>query len=118
MPEFSVMPDAAAWQAFGGVCLIIMFLGAAKVGLRRLGYLPPVAPVAPVAAAGEAAAGDPIRERVRKTEEELVKMRILMAEEYVRRDDYVSSQSRTIGLLEAHSVMLARMEERIAGMRQ
>lgn len=115
MPEFSVMPDAAAWQAFGGVCLIIMFLGAAKVGLRRLGWLPPVAPVA---RADQAAADDPVLERVRKTEEELVKMRILMAEEYVRRDDYVSSQSRTIGLLEAHSVMLARMEERIAGMRQ
>ena len=106
------MPDAEAWQSFAGVVGVVFFLGAAVVGLRRLGLLGPRAAAsapAPATPAPDAAA----LECIADLESELAKLRLCMAENYVRRDDYITNQSRVIGLLEAHSVMLGRLEERI-----
>jgi len=51
--------------------------------------------------------------RVKALEDAIAELRLCMAENYVRRDDYITNQSRVIGLLETHSVMLGRLEERI-----
>lgn len=105
------MPDASAWESFAGVVAVLVFLGAGVVALRRMGLLG--ARPAASAPASTRAERKPLDQRVDEVEEELRAMRLLMAENYVRRDDYITNESRVIGLLESHSVMLARLEERI-----
>ena len=61
---------------------------------------------------GGPAEGD-LADRVAGLERGLGDLRLHVAENYVRRDDYIPNESRVIGLLETHSVMLARLEERI-----
>lgn len=100
------MPTVEAWQAFGGVGAVLIFLGALAFALKRLGIIR-----AQDAGKGEA------EERVAKLERELAALRLHIAENFVRRDDYVTNQSRVIGLLETHSVMLARLEERIGAIK-
>ena len=53
------------------------------------------------------------KKRVGDLETALSDLRVNLAECYVRRDDHVTVQSRVIGLLESHSVALARLETRI-----
>ena len=103
------MPGAEAWEAFAGVVGVIIFLGAAVVGLRRLGFLGGKAAASAQAPAPDAA----LVARVKALEDAIAALRLCMAENYVRRDDYITNQSRVIGLLETHSVMLGRLEERI-----
>ena len=105
------MPDAEAWQSFAGVLGVVIFLGAGVMGLRRLGFLggrPAASAPAPAPEADTA-----LQARVAALESEIARLRLCMAENYVRRDDYITNQSRMIGLLESHSVMLGRLEERI-----
>ena len=105
------MPGAEAWEAFAGVVGVVIFLGAAVVGLRRLGFLGGKA-----GASAQAPAPAPdaaLVARVKALEDAIAEQRLCMAENYVRRDDYITNQSRVIGLLETHSVMLGRLEERI-----
>ena len=111
------MPDPAAWQAFGGVLAVLILLGAAMVALRRLGIIrqPASPPAAADGGPGCRNVKDDLTDRVHKLERELDAFRLHVAESYLRRDDYIASQSRVIGLLEAHGVMLARLEERIGG---
>ena len=103
------MPGAEAWQAFGGVVAIVIFLGAGVVGLRRIGILGGGAKPVPAASDADKAG------HVSRTELEraIADLRLHVSENYVRRDDYIPNESRVIGLLENHSVMLARLEERI-----
>ena len=102
-------PDPAAWQAFGGVVAVIVFLAGAYGALRRLGI---------VGAPSEAEQANPGYDvRLATLEHEHTEFRLFVSENYVRRDDYITSQSRVIGLLETHSVTLARLEERIGAMR-
>ena len=103
------MPGAEAWQAFGGVVAVLIFLGAGVVALRRLGILGGGAKAAAAANGGDKA------DHVSKAEleQKVADLRLHLAENYVRRDDYIRNQSQMIGLLESHSVMLARLEERI-----
>ena len=54
-------------------------------------------------------------EQIQGLRHEISDLRLHIAEGYVRRDDYIRNQSQMIGLLESHSVMLARLEERIGG---
>ena len=103
------MPGAEAWQAFGGVVAVLIFLGAGVIALRRLGFLG----ARPVASTPAPAPDTALQKRVAALESELANLRLCMAENYVRRDDYITNQSRVIGLLEAHSVMLGRLDERI-----
>ncbi|MDE0718463.1 MAG: hypothetical protein OXH64_11055 [Rhodospirillaceae bacterium] len=112
------MPDPAAWQAFAGVLGVLILLGAAAVALKRLGIIRPPAAQPPAAADGGPGCHnvkDDLTERVHKLERELDAFRLHVAESYLRREDYISAQSRIIGLLESHGVMLARLEERIGG---
>ena len=109
------MPDAGAWESFAGIAGVIIFLGAAVVALRRLGLLgsrpaasAPATAKPPTPAFDEATLG-----RIKELEDSVAELRLCMAENYVRRDDYITNQSRVIGLLENHSVMLGRLEERI-----
>ncbi|MCY4407656.1 MAG: hypothetical protein OXC15_14900 [Rhodospirillaceae bacterium] len=113
------MPGPEAWQAFGGVLVVVIFLGAAAVGARRLGLLGarPAASAPAPAPAPAPEADTALPGRVAALESEIANLRLCMAENYVRRDDYITNQSRMIGLLESHSVMLGRLEERI-GARQ
>lgn len=107
------MPDAAAWQAFGGVVAVLVFLSAGYAALRRLGVLggrsaasPETEPASPASNA----------ERIYVLEQGLANLRLHVAENYVRRDDWVPAESRVVGLLEAHSAMLARLDERTEAM--
>lgn len=106
-------PDPAAFQAFASVVAVVIFLGAGYGAFRKLGILaprhPPPAPEQP--------SPDANAERIGALEREQSAFRLFIAENYVRRDDYVTNQSRVIGLLETHSVMLARLEERIGAMK-
>ena len=101
------MIETEAWQAFGGVLSVLILLGGATLALRRLGIL----------RSGDTAsgAGQNRDARVDAVETGLSDLRLHIAEHYVRRDDYVINESRVIGLLEHHSIMLARLEERIGG---
>ena len=102
------MPGAEAWQAFAGVVGVLIFLSGGAVALRRLGVLGPKPQPA-----GKEGGEEKWAERLSGLEKEIACLKLHMAENYVRRDDYVTSESRVIGLLETHSVMLARLEERI-----
>lgn len=102
------MPGPEAWQAFGGAVTVLIFLGAGAFALRRLGLVGAPKPAAVPAADSR------FEERLAELERKHNDFRLCIAENYVRRDDYVSSQSRVIGLLESHGQMLARLEERIA----
>lgn len=109
------MPDAGAWESFAGVAGVVIFLGAAVVGLRRLGLLggrPATSAQANPPTPAQAADKEALA-RVEAVEKALADLRLCIAENYVRRDDYITNESRVIGLLENHSVMLARLEERI-----
>jgi len=106
------MPGAEAWQAFGGVVTVLIFLGGGAFALKRLGIVGARAAAAP--ACGGPAEGD-LADRVVGLERGLGDLRLHVAENYVRRDDYIPNESRVIGLLEKHSIMLARLEERIGG---
>ena len=98
------MIEPEAWQAFGGVLSVLILLGGGALALRRLGFL----------GAGQAADG---AAPLRQIEKDLQALRLHIAEHYVRRDDWITTQSRVIGLLEAHSIALARLEERARGER-
>ncbi len=107
------MPGAEAWQAFGGVVTVLIFLGGGAFALKRLGIVGARAAAAAPARGGPAE-GD-LADRVVGLERGLGDLRLHVAENYVRRDDYIPNESRVIGLLETHGVMLARLEERIGG---
>lgn len=127
------MPSSEAWQAFAGVGGVIIFLGGLAFALRRLGIVPPAKAAAPTPAPAPApsgltdfditalrahlAEGPHLNEKVAALERELATMRLHLAENFVRRDDYVTNQSRVIGMLEGHGAMLARLEERIGAMK-
>ena len=116
------MPDAAAWEAFAGLGGVLIFLGGVAFALRRLGILRPPQGAAPAAAPAETPGGDDecadLRRRMRELERGLADLRLHCAETYLSRHDYVTTQSRIIGLLESHSVLLARLEERIEALKQ
>ena len=101
------MPGVEDWQAFGGVVTVLIFLGGGAFALKRLGIIGGAAP------RSASAVSSPV-EFVSKDEVErrFSELRLYVAENYVRRDDYITNESRVIGLLEKHSVLLARLDER------
>lgn len=107
------MPGPEAWQAFAGVVGILIFLGAGTVALKRLGIIGSPAPAAAPAPAECGSVEKSLVDRVHALERELDAFKLHVSESCVRRDDYITSQSRIIGLLETHSAMLARLEERV-----
>lgn len=110
------MPDASAWESFAGVVAILIFLGGGAVALRRLGVLGGTAKQAAPAQGGNCGTvKEDVTERVHRLERELDAFRLHVAENFVRRDDYITNESRVVGMLEAHTAMLARLEERIGG---
>ncbi|WP_420585801.1 hypothetical protein [Ruegeria sp.] len=102
------MPGPEAWEAAAGVGAVLIFISAVVMALRRMGVpgTSQTTPAAPKAA--ETQGGD-----LHALEREIDALRLHVAEHYVRREDYVSNQSRIIGMLESHSTTLARLEERI-----
>ena len=109
------MPEMEAWQAFAGICSVIIFLGSVAFALKRLGVIR-MPEAKPAEAAPDKTA---FEQKVADLEREMAALRLHLAENFVRRDDYVISESRVIGLLETHSVMLARLErlERIGAIK-
>ena len=107
------LPDANAWEAFAGVVGVFMFLSAAVFVMRRVAGL--FRPATAAAPPSPAPPGDDLRdlkETVARQGRELADMRLSLAEHYLRRDDWVPTMSRVLGMLEQHSVALARLEER------
>ena len=96
------MIDPASWQAFGGAAVVVVLLGALALALQRLGILRPGAAASPAAQAG----------RIADMERDLAALRLHVAEHYISRDDWVLMTSRVIGMLEDHTRMLARLDER------
>ena len=112
------MPTPEAWQAFAGLGAVIIFLGAVFFGLQRLGLIKPKAATPAAPASAPPADKEPgLAEKVAALERELAALRLHVAEHYVRRDDYITNQSRVVGMLEHHGVMLARLEERMGAMK-
>ena len=107
------MPDPAAWQSFAGVVGVLIFLGSGAFALKRLGILGSRPAAAAQASTPPPPADEKLRGRMDVAERAIADVRLCIAENYVRRDDYIMNESRVIGLLENHSVMLARLEERI-----
>ena len=109
------MPEAEAWQSFAGVGGVIIFLGGLVFALRRLGIIrsPAAAAPSPAPAGNCGSVEQSLTDRVHKLERELDAFKLHVAENYVRRDDYITAESRVIGMLEKHSAMLARLDERI-----
>ena len=99
------MPGPEAWQAFGGVAVVVVLLGALAVALQRLGVLRPRAGAAKPAAGAD---GD----RLDRLERDLTTLRLGLAETYVRRDDYVPQLSLILAKLDAQAALLARLDER------
>ena len=108
------MPTGDAWQTFGSVAGVIIFLGGLVFALKRLGIIR--APGAPAAASASAAPPKPetsaLEERVGALEKDLSTLRLRMAEHYISREDWVPMASRVIGMLEQHTALLARLDER------
>jgi len=101
------MPDAQGWEAFASVGGVIIFLGGLVFALRRLGVIR-----APSATPAPAPQGKTLEARVTELEKGLSGFRACIAENYVRRDEFVTNQSRIIGHLEVHGAILTRLEER------
>lgn len=97
------MIGADAWQAFGGLAAVIILLGSLALALRRLGVV-----------AGPAAGNDAANtaDRLEVVERDMAALRLHVAEDYISRDDWVLMTSRVIGMLEDHTRMLARLDER------
>lgn len=99
--------EISAWIAKGVISCVIVSLGFAVRGLfsrlreaeARIVAIEKTPP--PCDAAG------------REAKAELQDFKLCVAEHYVRRDDYITTQSRIMGLQEAHGIALARLEERI-----
>ena len=106
-----MMPDASAWEAAAGVGGVVIFISTVVYALRRLGIGARPASAAPTAAPASDALAE-LKETVARLERELADNRLTLAEHYLRRDDWVPTTSRVLGLLEQHSVALARLEER------
>ena len=94
-----------AWQAFGGVAAVVILLGSVAFALRRLGILPDRAAAPAVTPAS-------LEDRLARLERDLTELRFCIAETYIRRDDWVPVTSRVLGVLEEHTRLLARLEER------
>lgn len=107
------MPDAAAWQAFAGVVTVLIFLGGGWRALKHFGLIGNAAP-APAPASDPPPAADiaALAERVRKLEKDLQAFQLHVAEQYVHRSDFVPNESRLFGILEKHSAILIRIEDR------
>ena len=58
------------------------------------------------------ASTDDSRRRVEAVEEELKALRLQVAKEYISREDWVPMTSRVLGVLEEHTKLLARLDER------
>ncbi len=110
------MPGPDAWQAFASVVGVLIFLGGGVLALKRLGIMNS-APPAPAPAADCGSVEQGVIQRVHTLERELDALKLHIAENFVRRDDYITNQSRVIGLLETHSATLARLEERIGAIK-
>ncbi len=106
------MPDPAAFQAFGGVLAVLILLGGGMAALRRLGVLKPAD------APEDGQRSDSIEARIVRMERSFGELRLHVAENYVARVDYVPNESRIIGMLENHGVMLARLDERVGAIRE
>jgi len=111
-------PDANAWEAAAGVGVggVVIFISTVAFALRRLGIGTRMAPSTPPAPASQDV--EQVRESVARLERELSDHRLTLAEHYLRRDDWVPTTSRVLGLLEQHSVALARLEERSLSIRR
>lgn len=143
------VPSAEAWQSFGDVGMVIIFLCAlaTAVGgvLWKFGSVrrrhPSVPTAAPTPGAGTevtqaivevqrtqgmvASLGErvseieadranvtEIRRRLDVDESDLKTLRLHVAENYISREDWVPMTSRVISMLENHTAMLARLDER------
>ena len=110
------MPGPEAWQSFAGVVAVLAFLGGGVMALRRLGLLGVPARQAPAPQDNSCSTvKEEGMDRVHKLEREVDALRLHVAENFVRRDDYITNESRVVGMLESHSATLARLEERIGG---
>ena len=109
------MIPTEAWQAFGGVAAVVILLGGLALALQRLGLIRTRA-VRPdnerTHLEARVAALEEVARRVDRLEREFQEHRLCVAENYVRRDDWVPMTSRVIGMLEDHTQMLARLDER------
>ncbi len=99
------MPSAENWEAFAGLLGVVVFLGGGLLGLQRLGL---------VSSRERRFHGDRQESKLEAVEAEIQELKLSLASNYVRRDDWVPSTSRIIGLLEQHSVTLAKLEERMS----
>ena len=93
-----------AWQAFAGVAAIVVLLGAVALALQRLGFIRP--------AGAPTSTGNALAGRVDALERELMHLRLHLAEHYISREDWVPTASRVLGMLEEHTELLARLDER------
>ena len=112
------MPDSEAWQAFGNVGYVIMFLGGVIYALKRLGI---ISQSSPAPAPQERPAKSPLEERVDALEkkiesdmrQEADRLKLHMMENYTRREEHVVNLSKIQGLLENQNVVLVRIETQI-----
>ena len=140
------LPDAAAWQVFGQVASVIIFLAALAGTAWKLGAFrrasqtdsrgrpaerPTRSDVKEAIAEtqrtqGTVAAFDgrvseletdradvtELRRRLDALDKGFADLRLHIAENYISREDWVPMTSRVIGMLEEHTSMLARLDER------
>ena len=107
------MPTGEAWETFGKLGAVIVFLGAVWLGLKQLGIVRPRARPAPAEAAPESKPTDAeLARRVAELERDLAALKLHLAENYISRTDWVPMTSKVIGILEEHGAMLARLDER------
>jgi len=112
------VPGPEAWQAFAGVGTVIVFLGGVVYALRRLGIIGgPAAAPAPAPKPETSCIDADVLARLRQVEQDLAAFRLHVAENFIHRNDYIPNESRVIALLEKHSVMLARLDERTGAAR-
>ena len=104
------MIEIEHWPIFGGMVAILALLGSGVMGLKRLGLIGGQNTIPATAADKDNDTG--VRDRLERLEGEVKELRIMLAETYVRRDDWVPMTSRVIAMLEEHSVMLGRLDER------
>ena len=110
------IPGAEDWQIFASVLAVIVFLAGGFVALRNSGIIKVPAPAAAAKPEPPLIDND-VLTRLRNLEKGVSDLRLHISECYIHRNDYIPNESRVIALLEKHSVMLARLEERIGAVR-
>ena len=105
------MPGPEAWESFGQVALVIVFLSGVVLALRRLGVLS--APSKPPGAQMTSPDLTDLAARLERQRNDLHDHKLFCERNFIKREDWVPAMSKILAGQEHQMQMLARLDERM-----